>query len=300
MDIHQLELLDELVLQKSFKKAAQRCFVTTSTLTRQVTAMETELGFPIFIRSSYGITLTEQGEVFYRETRGIVRKYKAAVQNARSADSGHRLIRVGTYSYIKKQITDVCNDLKRQYPYISFSFSSCRFSDSCSLLHSHNADLIMLGETQEADEGIFCMPVFYAYNIVITSVQHPLAERKAVRAEELNGHTILLPKLEPHHRNRRKMKKLFSASCPGSEILEFEHPDQADAMCMMNEAVISSISLLDVDEGMHQIRITDAPKVEIGIMCRAEDEEHLNPVMCSCRDYFRKNSNRERLELIQP
>ena len=85
MDIGQLELLDVLVQQRSFKKAARQCFVTTSTLARQVTAMEAELGFPIFTRSAHGIVLTEQGEIFYRETRELVRAYKAAAESGRRA-----------------------------------------------------------------------------------------------------------------------------------------------------------------------------------------------------------------------
>ena len=42
MEIHQLELLDVLVKQGSFKKAAEATFVSTSTLTRQVSSMEAE------------------------------------------------------------------------------------------------------------------------------------------------------------------------------------------------------------------------------------------------------------------
>ena len=98
MDIGQLELLDVLVQQRSFKKAARQCFVTTSTLARQVTAMEAELGFPIFTRSAHGIVLTEQGEIFYRETRELVRAYKAAVESGRSADRNHRTVRAETDS----------------------------------------------------------------------------------------------------------------------------------------------------------------------------------------------------------
>ena len=98
MDIGQLELLDVLVQQRSFKKAARQCFVTTSTLARQVTAMEAELGFPIFTRSAHGIVLTEQGEIFYRETRELVRAYKAAVDSGRSADRDHRTVRAETDS----------------------------------------------------------------------------------------------------------------------------------------------------------------------------------------------------------
>ena len=124
MEIHQLELLDVLVKQGSFKKAAEATFVSTSTLTRQVSSMEAELGFPLFIRSAYGISLTEQGEVFYRETRAIVHAYEAAVLSARSTDSLHRLIRIGTYSYIRSAITRTCADLKRRCPWLSFSFAS--------------------------------------------------------------------------------------------------------------------------------------------------------------------------------
>ena len=98
MDIGQLELLDVLVQQRSFKKAARQCFVTTSTLARQVTAMEAELGFPIFTRSAHGIVLTEQGEIFYRETRELVRAYKAAAENGRSANRDHRTVQSETDS----------------------------------------------------------------------------------------------------------------------------------------------------------------------------------------------------------
>ena len=99
MNIGQLELLDVLVQQRSFKKAARQCFVTTSTLARQVTAMEAELGFPIFTRSAHGIVLTEQGEIFYRETRELVRAYKAAAESGRSVGRGNRANRSETDSF---------------------------------------------------------------------------------------------------------------------------------------------------------------------------------------------------------
>ena len=84
MDINHLKTLDIIVNVKSFHKAAELCFVSTSTLTRQVTAMEAEIGFPIFRRSSSGISLTPQGEVFYRQTQNIPRLYENAVNSSRS------------------------------------------------------------------------------------------------------------------------------------------------------------------------------------------------------------------------
>ena len=69
---------------------------------------------------------------------------------------------------------------------------------------------------------------------------------------------------------------------------------------MMNGALISSISLLDVGEDRCRIRIDDAPKVEIGLMCRKEDEEQMMPLMLMCRDFYRSAFDPEWLELIQP
>ena len=92
MDINQLKILDVIVNMKSFNKAAELCFVSTSTLTRQVTALEAEIGFPIFERSSFGVSLTPQGEIFYRQTQSFMKvpSMQHAAQdsgNARSASA---------------------------------------------------------------------------------------------------------------------------------------------------------------------------------------------------------------------
>ncbi len=298
MDVNQLKLLDLLVEQKSFKRAAARSFVSTSTIIRQVSAMEAELGFPVFVRSPYGITLSEQGEAFYRETRGLVEAYDRAVRHAREIESERMLIRIGTYKYIRRAITGACNHLKILYPGIQLSFSACRFTDSCELLQNRTADLILLGETQEADESIFTMPVFFAYNVVNVTDNHPLAERTEISCGELNGQTILLPGINSNHKNTKKMRRMFTVRCPDSEIIEFQHPDQADALCTVNNALISSVSILETEEGFRSIRIVDAPKVEIGLMCRLEDAEKMKPIMDRCRDYYRKNTKPERVVLL--
>ena len=139
MDIGQLELLDVLVQQRSFKKAARQCFVTTSTLARQVTAMEAELGFPIFTRSAHGIVLTEQGEIFYRETRELVRAYKAAVDSGRSADRDHRTVRAETDSSAGNRTEPMKRLSRAEYEQLFSDFGS-QVGDTYSLLFPSAAD----------------------------------------------------------------------------------------------------------------------------------------------------------------
>ena len=114
MDINQLKTLDVIVNMKSFKKAAELCFVSTSTLTRQVTAMEMEIGFPIFKRSSLGVSLTPQGEVFYKQTQSIPWLYENVVNASRSVGHGNIKVRIGIYSYTRKAVTGACKILKEE------------------------------------------------------------------------------------------------------------------------------------------------------------------------------------------
>ena len=139
MDIGQLELLDVLVQQRSFKKAARQCFVTTSTLARQVTAMEAELGFPIFTRSAHGIVLTEQGEFFYRETRELVRAYKSAIENGRSVDLNHRTVRAETDSSGGNRTEPMKRLSRAEYEQLFSDFGS-QVGDTYSLLFPSAAD----------------------------------------------------------------------------------------------------------------------------------------------------------------
>ena len=124
------KILDVIVNMKSFNKAAELCFVSTSTLTRQVTALEAEIGFPIFERSSFGVSLTPQGEIFYRQTQSIPWLYESAVNAARSTGLGKSKVRIGIFSYTRKAVAHACEILKEENANIDFSFVSCRFRDS--------------------------------------------------------------------------------------------------------------------------------------------------------------------------
>lgn len=286
MDIRQLEILDMLVSQKSFQKAARHCFVSTSTLTRQITALETELGFPLFERSAAGVALTEQGRVFYRETRGILQLYESAVSNARKAQKNQRNIRVAVYGYTRNRITRICEELKAHDENLSFSFVSCRVGESLSALLKHRIDVSLLADIQDADERFFTVPYFQCHNAVVVSDRHPLADRESVSLQELDGQTILIGVQQMGRKNYRSLKKQFDEYCPNSRLLDYQQPEQADAMCQLNGYLIESLSALEPQEGFRTIRIENAQKVEIGAVCMKEDEIHYRSLMENCREYF--------------
>ena len=67
----------------SFTRAAQEAFVTQSALSRQVQALETALGVPLFERRHRALTLTPAGIAFHRDVTAALRALVSAADAAR-------------------------------------------------------------------------------------------------------------------------------------------------------------------------------------------------------------------------
>ena len=284
MNINQLKLLDVIVHTKSFNKAAEKCFVSTSTLMRQVNAMEAEIGFAIFGRSASGVSLTQQGEIFYQLTLGIPQLYESAVSSARRLGQEKRLVRIILFSYTRNYVTRACESLKAQDGEYDCSFVSCRLRENVSALLDRRADIAPLTEIQEPDERLFVLPIFRCCNTVIVPETSPFAQAGGVRMEELDGKTILISAKTAESRNFRTVKRLLEQKCPRSVFLEYQHPDQADALCQMNGYPILSLGFLELNEGFRHVRLLDAPTVQIGAACRKEDQKRYRALIERFRD----------------
>ena len=81
----------------SFTRAAERLGLSQSAISRQISALEEDLGAPLFHRHARGLVLTEQGEILL-ETASDVARRMASVQTtlgeSRDLPSGH--LRVNT------------------------------------------------------------------------------------------------------------------------------------------------------------------------------------------------------------
>ena len=65
MDINQLEVLVAVAQEKSFSRAAERLHRTQPAVSQAIRRLETELGEPLFDRSSKDGTLTAAGRVLF-------------------------------------------------------------------------------------------------------------------------------------------------------------------------------------------------------------------------------------------
>ena len=81
----------------SFNKAAEKMFISSTAVMKQINALEKHLEMKLFDRTNHGITLTPAGKVIYRHAKMLFEYSKKAVEEARRETKGKNgLFRVGT------------------------------------------------------------------------------------------------------------------------------------------------------------------------------------------------------------
>lgn len=83
---------------KSFASAAEKLYISTPALTKQITTLEKELGFSLFNRSNQGISLTKSGEYFYRHVNKIFNQLNNLITESKNLYSNkYKELTIGAY-----------------------------------------------------------------------------------------------------------------------------------------------------------------------------------------------------------
>lgn len=88
MRIDDIECFRILAETLNYTNAADRLYLTPSSLTRTIQQMEAELGFQLFDRSRRSVSLTAAGQSFYLNSEGILDSYYAAVEKRATRRKG--------------------------------------------------------------------------------------------------------------------------------------------------------------------------------------------------------------------
>lgn len=79
----------------SFAEGAKRLCIAQPSLTRQIRALEDQLGCPLFVRSWQGVQLTDSGEILLREARLAVAQFDLALKRTREGKQHPRKLALG-------------------------------------------------------------------------------------------------------------------------------------------------------------------------------------------------------------
>src|SRR6266496_1113715 len=94
MELRQLRYFVAVAETGNISRAAQKIFLTQPALSRQIKALEDEIGQCLLEREAHSIRLTPAGEALLREARELFQRADEMLERVRAASQGVRL-RVG-------------------------------------------------------------------------------------------------------------------------------------------------------------------------------------------------------------
>lgn len=201
MNETQLKIFIHAADCKSLTKAADRLFLSAPAVMNQVNALETDLGVKLFHRSPRGITLTEAGESVYKDAKSLLKGYERLIRNAREAAAcSPFLIRVGT-SFLApcKVLMDLWAEVNDRYPQFKVQIVPFEYTNKniLSILENLGTDFDFIVSPCGSIRWRSLCNVYelgsYEVSIAV-SHSHPLAKKKQVTLEDLNGETLLMVK----------------------------------------------------------------------------------------------------------
>lgn len=190
MELEQLKIYLSVVENASFTKAAEALYISHSTTSRTVAALEESLGVRLLTRDSRSVRTTEAGRLLYDEGRELVAKadaLEAAVREA--ADTVHGSLTIASVDLFSEELSALYREYCRRLPDVAFGVYNKGLSDIVEQVERQHADV---GVTfsyalPEKPEGLRVRPVARERFCLICAQDDPLAKRESVRPEELDA-----------------------------------------------------------------------------------------------------------------
>jgi DNA-binding transcriptional LysR family regulator len=192
IELKQLRSIVVLAEELNFGKAAKRLFISQPPLSRQIQAVEEELGLKLFERTKRHVLLTESGKVLVQEARRILSESHQAVKLAVMASRGETgILRIGVTSTSDHIIPYSIRAFALKYPHVHIDVFGLGDSDLIQNIRIGRIDCAVL-RTPVADPDLNIDELYTEPLVAVLAQDHVLAGRKKLRLKALASETLIL------------------------------------------------------------------------------------------------------------
>lgn len=190
-----LTLTDENL---NLKKAAQKLYITQSTLSRQMTNLEQQLGVALFIRDGHSLRLTEVGAVLREQAPALLRHAATLGDRLLEASDGQSQdLLVSSFTLTERVFLKGVANFRLTHSDVNLKITPAEPDHGLDLLMTHACDLALATDialrqlSQEAQDSLTSRFISATSACVVVNPSHPLAAMKAVTLKDLSGERIV-------------------------------------------------------------------------------------------------------------
>lgn len=193
MELRQLDYFVAVAEERHFTRAATRCHVSQSTLSASIRALEQELDAALLRRTTRQVELTDAGRALLTEARRTL----AAAHAARDAVHATKGLLWGSLAVGGVQTTGLFDQAEllarfhSRYPTVDVHYRTGTSVDLIEDLRNGRLDVGFVSLPPILPSDLQAKPLAGAPLLFVCRFDHPLADRKSVRLQELQDETFV-------------------------------------------------------------------------------------------------------------
>ena len=187
-----MEYFLKVVETGSFSAAADELYISQSSLSKQIMALENELGFPLFDRSKRKIVITPAGKTFLSHARNLHSAYQAMLAEVAPYKTAPSLSIIAIPVIAQYKIASHIAQFKQANPEFQLALEEREAAAILPALNNHQFDLAFLRDNY-LDKNIYnAIEVAHDHFQVILSRQHPLAGKPQLSLAQLANENFIM------------------------------------------------------------------------------------------------------------
>ena len=195
MDIRILRYFLTVAKEQNFTKAAEQLNITQPTLSRQLAALEEELGTALFIRGSRSITLTEAGILLKRRALEIIDLEEKMLDELKVKEGlieGTITIGCGEFAAVET-LAEICKVYKQKYPMVQIALHTATADAVYDMMNQGLVDIGLFLEPINT-EGLDYIRIAESDHWVVgMKPDDPLVDKDYITKEDLLDKQLILP-----------------------------------------------------------------------------------------------------------
>lgn len=226
LDLRKLRYFAAVAEHRHFGRAAEQLFIAQPVLSRQVRALEQELGCSLLVRTTRSVQLTPAGEQLLEEARAIFATVDAGVRRVLETDRGVARLVVGFAPGL--HVADALRAYAEVHPDVEIELLSLRWWEQDAPLRDGRADLAYVRRPFE-DRGLRVVTVGSEPKVVVVPRAHRFARRRTLTRADLVGEAVMDAQARRTSSVEEKFELLASghgiAVVPRSVAESYSRPD---------------------------------------------------------------------------
>lgn len=188
LDLRKLRYFVAVADHLHFGRAAEKLYIAQPVLSRQIRALEQELGCALLVRTTRSVELTAAGKQLHEEAQSVVAAVDSAVRRVHEVARGDERLVVAFSPGLR--VSEAILSFTASHPDVEIDIVKLLWWEQDAPLRDGRAQVGFLRRPFD-DSGLRTIPIGHESKVACVPVTHALAHRRTLVLADLDGEAVL-------------------------------------------------------------------------------------------------------------